>query len=316
MKNKRGGLFLILIAVIAGCLVTTYLTATSIKTKSQANERVLTKTLAVAANDAIESEINQPIVTGKAMASNSFLQEALSAEDSFSEEEMVEKMRTYLFGVKEAIGADTAFVVSEKSKRYYTYEGLNKIIDPVHDDHDIWYSIFVDGRRDYDLDVDVDEVNDGCWTVFINCRIEDTQGKLLGACGVGVRMDNLQVLLDLYESEYDLKINLVDGSGLVQVDTDSINIENAYLHNVTYDNEIDGYLYKLDDNNTSSVTKYIEDLGWYLVVQKDNRASNEFIKKLVVSNLAVLGMCIGIIVAIWIGFMKENPDTASEPASK
>ena len=84
---------------------------------------------------------------------------------------MVGMMKKYLSGIKDNVGVDTAFAVSENSRRYYTHEGLNKIVDPDNDDHDIWYSIFVNGRKDYDIYIDTDEVNGCTWTVFVNIRV-------------------------------------------------------------------------------------------------------------------------------------------------
>ena len=71
---------------------------------------------------------------------------------------MLSRMEEYLYTIKNELGYNTAFVVSENSRKYYTYEGLNKIVLPELDEHDIWYSIFLDGGKKYDFDVDTDEV--------------------------------------------------------------------------------------------------------------------------------------------------------------
>ena len=58
--------------------------------------------------------------------------------------------------------------------------------------------------------MDTDEVHENAWTVFVNCRIEDENGELLGVCGVSVVMTELQDTLCDYEKEYGVKINLVN----------------------------------------------------------------------------------------------------------
>ena len=45
-------------------------------------------------------------------------------------------------------------------------------------------------------------------------------GRYLGVCGVGVEMVELQELLRNYEETYNLKIDLINADGLIQVDSD------------------------------------------------------------------------------------------------
>ncbi|MCR5626909.1 MAG: response regulator, partial [Lachnospiraceae bacterium] len=193
---------------------------------------------------------------------------------------------------------DSAFLVSEKSHRYYTYEGLNKIIDPIHDGHDVWYTLFVNQNVPYDLDVDSDEVNQNNWTVFVNARVEDKSGNLLGVCGVGVQMTNIQKMFKEAEEEYNVKINLVDKNGLVQVDTDDINIENAWLDATVLENSNkDEYVYQTIDSDEFAVTKYVEYLDWYLVVRSEPTAiSKRFINTIMI-NIVLFLMVMGFLIA-------------------
>ena len=51
-----------------------------------------------------------------------------------------------------------------------------------------------------------------------------------GVCGVSVRMAELQDILGKYEEKYNIKVNLVNNEGLVQIDTDMINMEKAVVN--------------------------------------------------------------------------------------
>lgn len=215
--------------------------------------------------ESVQNEISRPISISLSMANDTFMTDMLESEDSYTEQEMVDKMADYLSRQKEVFGAQTAFVVSEKTGRYYSYDGLNKVIDTQNDAHDVWYSVFKNSRKAYDLDVDTDEVNGNCWTVFVNARIEDKNQKLLGVCGLGVSMDKLQQIIKEYEDENDVKINFVNSEGVVQIDTESVNIENAYLYDVQYGKEKDGYAYT-NKNGDHVVMRYVDSLNWYLVI--------------------------------------------------
>ena len=247
--------------------------------------------------DSISSSLNEPIIVSETMACDDFLSDFLRNEGSMSEEEAIAVMERYLSGIKSGLKYDSAFLVSESTHRYYTYEGLNKIVDPVNDAHDIWYSIFIDKNKPYDLDVDSDEVNRGVWTVFVNARIEDEAGNLLGVCGVGVQMTNLQELFLEAEKKYNVKINLVDSNGLVQVDTEDINIENAWLDTDALSREeMDGYFYQTTGNNEFAVTKYVEYLGWYLVVRSAPTSISHDFFNIILLNIVLFLMVMGILI--------------------
>ncbi len=78
-------------------------------------------------------------------------------------------------------------------------------------------------------------------------------------------MENLQNLLKEYEDKYDIKVDFINSEGLVQLDTDTVNIENAYLHDVQYGKEKDGYAY-VNPDGEYLVMKYVDNLNWYLVI--------------------------------------------------
>lgn len=219
--------------------------------------------------EAVLKEITNPINISCVIANDEFLVGFLEQEKELSEPEAIEKASKYLAGIKKATDAQTAFLVSDNTKRYYSVDGLNKIIDVDKDEHDIWYSIFANTRKPYDLDVDVDQVNGDTWTVFVNARIEDKNGKFLGVCGIGISMEYLQEFMKNYESKYNIKVNFIDSDGLVQVDTDTINIENSYLYDAQYGKEKDGYSY-VNSQGKYVVMRYVDDLNWYMVIHGDS----------------------------------------------
>ncbi|MDD6812306.1 MAG: hypothetical protein PUD93_10640 [Lachnospiraceae bacterium] len=137
---------------------------------------------------------------------------------------------------------------------------------------------------------------------FLLSRIEDSNGELLGVCGVSVVMTELQETLSKYEEEYGIKINLVNNEGLVQVDTDTINIENAVLDINIFDiTDSMDYVYQQSVDGGYSVSKYVESLGWYLVVQS-NGANNDkiyvnLIYKNVITFIIILTVCIFMVAS-------------------
>lgn len=247
-------------------IVATVMIMTIINSRKIAFSKNEYDTISHSIYETVESELTVPIFISLFMAKNSFLIEALKHETEISEEEFVAQMSNHLKLLKDSINAETAFVISEKTQRYYYHKGLNKVLNVAEDDHDAWYQIFINTRKSYDLDVDADQTNNNLWTVFINCRIEDESKKVLGVCGIGFSMEKLQNVLKEYEEKYNIKINFVNSEGLVQIDTDSVNIENAYLYDMQYGKEKDGYTYE-NSSGEYVIMRYVDDLNWYLVIR-------------------------------------------------
>ena len=296
-KNRERGILPVFIAILVSFILAICVSINSLTMLARENTKELDTMLTYRIYDSIASSLNEPINVSKTMACNGFIFDFLEKEKDMDPKQAEELMRKYLSGIKNGLGYNTAFLISENSKRYYTYEGLNKVIDPVNDEHDVWYKLFVDQNVEYDLDVDSDEMNKNVWTIFVNTRIVDENGKLLGVCGVGVQMTNLQEMFAREEKEYNVKINLVDKNGLVQVDTEDINIENAWLDgNVLSHEGKEDYQYQTTNKNEFAVTKYVEYLGWYLVVRsKTTTISKDFIN-VIVLNVALSLMVMGFLM--------------------
>jgi len=212
--------------------------------------------------------------------------EILKETDRSNATEYEEYMSNYLGKIKDNFGYQMVFVISDKTGAYYTYDGISKYIDPVNDAHDIWYQNFKRANRVYLLDVDTDEANDGRLSVFVNRSIYDEKGNFLGVGGVGVDMSQLQKTLEKFEDEYDLEINLIDRNGLVQINSDSIEIENTYLDN-SYLVEVQSGSIRYDlQTNSSRSTIYLDMLDWYLIIE-DYRPNT-------ISVIGVVVPCLGI----------------------
>ena len=286
MKNTKM-LFWTVVLIIICYLLSMGVSVNSLNSVVEKNDEELSKVLTSKVYDTINNILTEPIMVAQTMASDYYLTEPLSRDDFPSKEEE-EKLVRYLSTISKRMNYNSVFVVSEKSRVYYTQEGFNKFVSPETDSHDVWYSLFVDSGKNYDFDVDTDEVHDNEWTVFVNCRIEDSDHELLGACGVSVVMTELQDILQEYEREYNVKINLINDKGLVQVDTDAINIENKVLDvDISDVTGTKDYVYKKTGDGGYSVSKYVEKLGWYLVVQSDGEGNGKIYSSLIFQNICI-----------------------------
>ena len=274
--NKSNVTRLALAIVLLSFLLSTFVSLWSLHLMGDRNRRELSLMMAARIYDTIVGELSEPVVVSQTMAHDSFLIELLENEDALGMDEAVDRMQAYLAGIKDGLGYEAAFVVSDASGRYYSFRGFNKIVRPGEDARDRWYADFLRENRPYDLDVDNDELSQDAWTVFVDSRIEDVSGKLLGVCGVGVHMTKSQTLFLELEKEYSAKISLVDAGGLVQVDTDESRIETERVSGVPLSPGGD-YQYRKTGGG-HLVSRFVDKLGWYLVVEIDSGSlQNEFL---------------------------------------
>ena len=272
----------------------------------------------------IRNELARPIVVSLTMANDSFLKAWLLAEShgNYSKEHQ-DMLTEYLTELKNQYGYDTAFVVSEGTSRYYYHGGLNKVITP-KDDHDIWYYTFLDKNKPYDLDIDTDEVNQHQLTVFINCRILDESGKLLGVTGVGLKLDRVQALLKSFEDQFDLKTALFNREGVVQVstDTDEIYQTNVFdiptlrvnMQNVLAQQTLQSFAYQDNRSGGYMITQYIEDMNWFLLVIKDTSVLRRTQSEQMVNDLIIFALVVVCVVFIVDRLIRKNEQRLSAMA--
>ena len=80
----------------------------------------------------------------------------------------------------------------------------------------MWYPEFKALNKSYDLVVDTNEAAENGLTIFINHRLNDYQGNLLGVTGVGLNMEMVANLLKSYRQRYGQDIYLVDQNRLIK----------------------------------------------------------------------------------------------------
>lgn len=260
-------LFVIMTISMSASMISCIFSIDRISSKNSESNSML---IAHMVSERIEGTFIKPIIVAETMANDYSLKGYMKRGGEESAESVEEEMTTYLESIRDGFGYQMVFAVSDLSKAYYTYNGISKYVDPENDEHDIWYRLFWEEGRHYDLDVDTDEASHWNLSVFINTEILDEEGKALGVCGVGVEMTALQEIIRQYEQEYDIKINLIDNTGMIQVASDSERIERDYLELDLDKIGSDEFCYE-DDETGIRMTRYLENLGWYLVIEAQNR---------------------------------------------
>ncbi len=225
----------------------------------------------------INNELTKPIYVSITMANDSFLKTWLADEANNDTGDIID----YLKGIKDKYNYNSVFLVSSNTSNYYHYDGISKVLSGTNS-HDIWYYDFLENPESYELDVDVDEVSHKL-TIFVNVKVVDQNNNTIAVVGVGVEMDYIQEIMQGFEVEYDLEVYLTDEDGLVQSHTETSNIETLNIFDVLDPDlkesiipEQEILVTNIDKSNKYIISKYIDDLDWYLVVTKNTNLLSRF----------------------------------------
>jgi len=256
---------------IGGGAINYYITKASIHREIVQNDLPLTMNNIYSD---LTSELTRPILVASSMAADTFVKDWV-----MDGEQDERRMQKYLQEIKEKYDFFSTFFISAHSLRYYHFKGVHKVISPA-DSHDVWFYRFISSGKEYDLDVDTDEASRNVLTVFINYRVEDQKGQLIGVTGVGLKMESVAKLIGQYKEHYGRNVYLTDQDGLIQVHRDTALIERVTIAELTGQPDVTAKLVEVTDTPVSFAyqhggdailvsVRYIDNLKWLLFVEQN-----------------------------------------------
>ena len=230
------------------------------------HDREMIKVLASGTYEDINNELLKPVMVARTIANDTFVKQHLKEEGTVPQQEQAARFAEYLNALCEKLGYSAAYIVSSSSRNYYARSGFIKRID-LEDEQDSWYAKFLDQGSEYEFDVGMDEADRHIWKVFVDTRIEDGNGGLLGVCGVGVRMAAIRELMRRCEEDHHIRVSFIDREGFAQLDTALPDMEREKLEAFLSEQTAERFTMRRDGNNYI-LARYIPDFHWYLVMQR------------------------------------------------
>ncbi len=272
-------------------------------TRSSVHREIMQNDLPLTMNNIfsdLTSELNRPIVVASSMAADTFLKDWV-----MDGERDVVKVKKYLIEIKEKYGFFSTFFVSSRTSNYYHFQGIHKKINTANE-HDLWYYDFIDSQKEYELDVDSDEASGNILTIFINFRVEDIHGQLLGVTGVGLKVDSIANLVKYYKILYDRDVYLTDKTGVVQVHQNPEMIEKLRVAEMpglrpfagkilATGEEPENFEFIRNGETILLNVRYIAELDWLLFVEQNETGALHIAKMNFFRTLAI-GLISSLIV--------------------
>lgn len=264
----------------------------------------------------LTTSFTKPVNVSLTMAHDSLLESHLLLEkDHLEDADYIETTKNYLSSYHEKYNFDSIFLVSSASRRYYNFNGLDRVLEKDNPEN-TWYFDLMNSSLDYSLNVDNDEVEgaDNEITVFVNCKVYDSDGSVLGVVGIGIRVEHLTELLQGYENQFQIKTSLIDENGIIQISTDhsgyeqidwftEYELESLRKQVLTWEHSTDNLELWCDSHIPTTerryiVTRYIPELSWHLVVSQDTGALIREMQRQMYQTCAILILVILCVVLI------------------
>jgi diguanylate cyclase (GGDEF)-like protein len=245
----------------------------------------------------IQKDLIRPMSIASMMAGDTFMRDWV-----LDGEKDVGALTKFLGEVRSRHGTFTSFFVSERTRNYYHPDGLLRKVTE-DNPQDRWYFRVRQLEEPHEINVDTDTRSRDTLTVFINYRVYDYDGGLMGVTGVGLTVDTVRKLLAGYQQRYQRSIYFIDPQGKVVL------FGEPPWHGAGQLDEVDGlrdiasamlaaeagsFQYRSKGRNYLLNVRYVPEMKWFLVVEKVEDDALADIRRTLYVNL---GLCVLITLA-------------------
>ena len=265
----------------------------------------------------IQTDLLRPIFVSSLMSNDTFVKDWLIAGET-----EIDQIKRYLDEIRAKYDVFTSFLISARTHNYYHFSGLTKVVK-VGEPNDDWFFRVREMKEPYEVNIDYNAAQNDEITIFINYRVLDSQGRFIGATGVGLKLDTVARVLSHYKSNYHRGIYFVDASGRITVRSDGAVIQEDSIRTARGISAIadailaktDGYFEYIRDGETMLLTsRYIPDLGWRVIVEQRESEALQALWQSFVTNLligiAIILLTIGTIAYAINLYQKRLEDMA------
>jgi diguanylate cyclase (GGDEF)-like protein len=247
----------------------------------------------------IQKDLVRPVLISSTMAHDTFVRDWVLGGEKDSA-----AMARYLREVKARHGAFSSFFVSDRTRNYYTGEGVLKRVSSF-EPRDAWYYRVSGLSEDYEINVDPDFANQDALTIFINYRVFDYDGRYIGVTGIGLTVDAVRRLVADYQQRFDRTIYFVDHRGHVvlgsrtdrNVDLRQVPGLGPLLEPILAAQR-GSWQYEAGGDNHILHVNYLPELKWYLFVEQNEAQALADVRNTLYANLAI-----SLVVTLLVAFL-------------
>jgi len=165
----------------------------------------------------IQQRMIEPLLVSSLMSHDTFLRDWI-----IDGEHNTTGIMRYLGEIQQKYDVFMTFLVSDKTKSYYLPQGL---IDVVNEKNsaDAWYFKFKAQNEPYEINLDHNANLGDFLVMFINYKVMNYNKEMIGVTGVGVRLLNIEQMLNSFKQKYQYDVYFVDQTGEITLFSKALN---------------------------------------------------------------------------------------------
>lgn len=252
----------------------------------------------------IQKHIIEPYLISSMMANDTFVKDWL-----INDEKNILKIEEYLSSIKNKYEMFSTFLVSEKSKNYYTQNGFIEKVT-INNEDNLWYFKFKNNKKSHEINLDFNDQLTNSMMMFVNYKIFDDKYKLIGATGIALKISYINDMLKKFRQHHSLKVTFYDENGNVVLAEKGFNSNKNISDNKSLNLIKDKIISKgtnlieYSDNGEKYLikTKYIYELNLYLSVEAKISSLTKDVQKIFYFNL-FFSFLITVVITLLILFI-------------
>ncbi|WP_435274566.1 methyl-accepting chemotaxis protein [Psychrobium sp. nBUS_13] len=299
LNIRRKVVLTTLTAVVLSILIVSMFALNSSRTiiLEAAIERELPASLGEVAND-LDAHLLLPVTVSRVMSSNFYAQQFIKTGEQPDQQQQI---IAYLQKIQLEFNTISAFLVSVNTGKYFTPTGLFKTLSQ-QNDKDQWFYQFINGSKEYELSLDIDEETN-IPTLFINYLLK-VDGKPSAVVGVGLSLENMTETISQYRIAETGKVFLVDQQGTIKLHPDKqrigeklTSIGGSNAQQLLSKKQFNSTQFAQDGKNILFASRYLDSIGWYVIAQVPKEEVLGGLNKATWA-LVIMGVIIAIISAL------------------
>jgi len=155
----------------------------------------------------IQKNIIEPYLLSSMMANDTFVQDWI-----INEEKDKEKIIKYLDSIKNKYGMFNTFLVSDKTKNYYTQDGFIEVVKKDNPSNN-WYFDFKQQQEHHQINLDFNDHLSNDLIMFINYKLFDADYHFIGATGVALKISYINDMLQNFRQKHNFIVTFFNKNG-------------------------------------------------------------------------------------------------------
>lgn len=300
--SLRTRLILVVVALLLGGFAGT--SAISYETSARALRRVILHRELPLTGSNIYSEIQadlvRPVLISSQMATDTFVKDWL-----LEGEVHPGQITRYLAAIQARYHVTTAYLISAKTLRYYHFLGNDRTLSPSNPD-DVWFWNVQAITAPYDINIDYDEAANRTLTIFVNYKVFDYQGRFIGVTGVGLTVDTVKRIVESYRNDFQRNVYFVKPDGTIMLESargaglpdGNIRLLPGIraIAPAILSHKEGQFTYRRPGGTFLLETRFIPQLGWYVMVERSEGAALSGLWRSFIANL-IIGAAIILLTA-------------------